>query len=151
VVLGKSGPTQGAALLGHGNAGATIELFLTVAGTCIASAMLGLIISSLVRSSEQIMPLFVVSIMAQLVLCGGMVPVTGRLGLDQLSFVTPARWGYAAAASTVDLRHLIPGSMLPQDRFWAHTTKIWLLDMGMLAGLSLFYACFVRWKLRLRR
>ena len=31
------------------------------------------------------MPLFVVAVMAQLVLCGGMVPVTGRLGLDQLS------------------------------------------------------------------
>ena len=66
-----------------------------------ASAMLGLVISSLVRSSEQIMPLFVVAVMAQLVLCGGMVPDTGRLGLDQLSFAMPARWGYAAAASTV--------------------------------------------------
>jgi len=151
VVLGKSAPTQGAVLLGHGNVGATIELFFTVAATCVASAMLGLVISSLVRSSEQIMPLFVVSIMAQLVLCGGMVPVTGRLGLDQLSFVMPTRWGYAAAASTVDLRHLVPGSLIPEDRFWQHTSKIWLIDMGMLAGLSLFYACFVRWKIRLRR
>jgi ABC transport system ATP-binding/permease protein len=151
VVLGKSAPTQGALLLGHGDVGATVELFLTVAATCVASAMLGLVISSLVRSSEQIMPLFVVSIMAQLVLCGGMVPVTGRLGLDQLSFVMPARWGYAAAASTVDLRHLVPGSLIPEDRFWQHTSKIWLIDMGMLAGLSLFYACFVRWKIRLRR
>ena len=151
VVLGKSAPTQGAVLLGHGNVGATIELFFTVAATCVASAMLGLVISSLVRSSEQIMPLFVVSIMAQLVLCGGMVPVTGRLGLDQLSFVMPTRWGYAAAASTVDLRHLVPGSLIPEDRFWQHTSKIWLIDMGMLVGLSLFYACFVRWKIRLRR
>ena len=151
VVLGKSAPTRGALLLGHGNVAATIELFLTVAATCVASAMLGLVISSLVRSSEQIMPLFVVSIMAQLVLCGGMVPVTGRLGLDQLSFVMPARWGYAAAASTVDLRHLVPGSLIPEDRFWEHTSKIWLIDMGMLAGLSIFYACFVRWKIRLRR
>jgi len=151
VVIGKGAPTQGAVLLGHGTFGATIELFLTVAGTCVTSAILGLAISSLVRSSEQIMPLFVVSIMAQLVLCGGMVPVTGRLGLDQLSFVMPARWGYAAAASTVDIRHLVPASLLPQDRFWQHTSKIWLIDMGMLAALSVFYAGFVRWKLRLRR
>ena len=97
------------------------------------------------------MPLFVVTVMAQLVLCGGMVPVTGRLGLDQLSFAMPARWGYAAAASTVDLRHLVPDSLLSQDRFWQHTSKIWLLDMGMLAALSLFYAGFVRWRIRLRR
>ena len=149
VVVGKGAPTQGAVLLGHGTSGATVELFATVAATCVASAILGLAISSLVRSTEQIMPLFVVSIMAQLVLCGGMVPVTGRLALDQLSFAMPARWGYAAAAATVDVRHLVPGSLLPQDRFWQHTSKIWLIDMGMLAALSLFYAGFVRWKIRL--
>ena len=97
------------------------------------------------------MPLFVVAVMAQLVLCGGMVPVTGRLGLDQLSFAMPTRWGYAAAASTVDVRHAgarfgaAPGPVLG-----AHP-KIWAFDMGMLAALSLFYACFVRWKIRLRR
>ncbi len=151
VVIGKSAPTRGAVLLGHSTVGATVELFATVAATCVASAILGLAISSLVRSSEQIMPLFVVAVMAQLVLCGGMVPVTGRLGLDQLSFAMPARWGYAAAASTVDLRQLVPGSLVPQDRFWEHTAKVWLLDIGMLAALSLFYAGFVRWKIRLRR
>jgi energy-coupling factor transporter ATP-binding protein EcfA2 len=151
VVIGKSAPTHGAVLFGHSTAGATLELFATVAATCVASAILGLAISSLVRSSEQIMPLFVVTVMAQLVLCGGMVPVTGRLGLNQLSWAMPARWGYAAASSTVDLRHLVPDSLLSQDRFWQHTSKIWLLDMGMLAALSLFYAGFVRWKIRLRR
>jgi ABC-type multidrug transport system ATPase subunit len=151
VVIGKSAPSRGGVLLGHGTVAATVELFATVAATCVASAILGLAISSLVRSSEQIMPLFVVAVMAQLVLCGGMVPVTGRLGLDQLSFVMPARWGYAAAASTVDLRHLVPDSLLSQDRFWQHTSKAWLLDMGMLAALSLIYFGFVRWKIRLRR
>ncbi|MEM6107747.1 FHA domain-containing protein [Mycobacterium sp. 050272] len=151
VVIGKSAPTRGGLLLGHGTVAATVELFATVAATCVASAILGLAISSLVRSSEQIMPLFVVAVMAQLVLCGGMVPVTGRLGLDQLSFVMPARWGYAAAASTVDLRHLVPDSLLSQDRFWQHTVKTWLFDMGMLGALSLCYLAFVRWKIRLRR
>jgi ABC transport system ATP-binding/permease protein len=151
VMIGKGMPTRGAVLLGHSNLAATVELFATVAATCVASAILGLAISSLVRSSEQIMPLFVVAVMAQLVLCGGMVPVTGRLGLDQLSWLMPARWGYAAASSTVDVRHLVPGSLLPQDRFWQHTREIWLFDMGMLAALAVFYAGFVRWKIRLRR
>ncbi len=151
VVVGKGAPSQGAVLLGHSTVAATGELFLTVAAACVASAVLGLAISSLVRSSEQIMPLFVVAVMAQLVLCGGMVPVTGRLGLDQLSWLMPARWGYAAAASTVDLRHLVPPTLLPQDQFWQHTRHFWLLDMGMLAGLTVFFACFVRWKIRLRR
>jgi ABC transport system ATP-binding/permease protein len=151
VVAGKGAPTRGGLVLGHGTVAATFELFFTVAATCVASALLGLGISAVVRSTEQIMPLFVVSIMAQLVLCGGMVPVTNRIVLEQVSTVVPARWGYAAAASTVDVRALVPGSLLPQDRFWQHTSKIWLLDMGTLAALSVFYACFVRWKLRLRR
>jgi ABC-type multidrug transport system ATPase subunit/predicted component of type VI protein secretion system len=151
VVIGKSAPTRGGVLLGSSTVAATIELFVTVAATCVASAILGLAISSLVRSTEQIMPLFVVAVMAQLVLCGGMVPVTGRLGLDQLSFVMPARWGYAAAASTVDLRHLVPDTLLSQDRFWQHNSKTWLIDIGMLTGLSVLYLGFVRWKIRLRR
>jgi ABC transport system ATP-binding/permease protein len=151
VVVGKGAPTRGAVVMGHGTVPATVELFTTVAATCVASAILGLAISAVVRSTEQVMPLFVVAVMAQLVLCGGMVPVTGRLGLDQLSFAMPTRWGYAAAASTVDVRTLVPGSMLPQDRFWEHTPKIWLFDMGMLAALSLLYACFVRWRIRLKR
>ena len=151
VLVGKGAPSQGAVLLGRSTGAAAGELFLAVAAACVASAVLGLAISSLVRSSEQIMPLFVVAVMAQLVLCGGMVPVTGRLGLDQLSWLMPARWGYAAAASTVDLRHLVPPTLLPQDQFWQHTRHFWLLDMGMLAGLTVSYACFVRWKIRLRR
>jgi ABC transport system ATP-binding/permease protein len=146
VVAGKSAPTQGAVLLGE----PTVELFTAVAATCITSAILGLLISSLVRSSEQIMPVFVVMVMAQLVLCGGIVPITGRLGLNQLSWVMPARWGYSAAAATVDLRHLVPPTMLPQDRLWQHTPHLWLLDMGMLAALSVIYGGFVRWKIRLR-
>ena len=67
---------------GRGAAGHTshhLELFVTVAATCVASAILGLALSAVAQSNEQIMPLLVVSIMAQLVLCGGMIPVTGRL------------------------------------------------------------------------
>ncbi|MBO0863751.1 MAG: ATP-binding cassette domain-containing protein, partial [Mycobacterium sp.] len=147
VILGKGAPTRGATVLGN----PTLELFVTVAATCVASAILGLLMSSLVRSSEQIMPLLVVSIMAQLVLSGGLVPVTGRLLLDQVSWVMPSRWGYAAAASTIDVRSLVPGSLEPADRFWQHTSTAWLFDMSMLAALSVFYAGFVRWKIRLHR
>lgn len=147
VILGKSAPARGAVLLGS----PTLELYLTVAATCVTSALLGLVLSSLVRSSEQIMPLFVVSIMAQLVLCGGMVPVTNRIVLDQLSWITPSRWGYASAASVVDLRSLVPDSLLPQDRLWRHTPSAWLFDLAMLAALAMFYAGFVRWKIRLQR
>ncbi|OBI81105.1 ABC transporter ATP-binding protein [Mycobacterium sp. 1245805.9] len=147
VLVGKGAPSQPPVLLGN----ASFELFVTVAATCVASAVLGLVLSSLARSNEQIMPLLVVSLMLQLVLAGGMVPVTGRIFLDQLSWVMPSRWGYAASASTVDLRALVPGSLVQQDGHWAHTRGAWLLDMWMLVALSVIYSAIVRWRIRLTR
>jgi ABC transport system ATP-binding/permease protein len=89
--------------------------------------------------------------MLQLVLAGGLIPVTGRMFLDQLSFAIPARWGYAASAATVNLRALVPGSLVPKDSHWVHTRSAWLFDMAMLVVLSLVYAGIVRWRIRLKR
>jgi ABC-type multidrug transport system ATPase subunit len=146
-ILGKGAPTGRAALLGN----ATLELYVTVAATCISAAIFGLLLSSLARSNEQIMPLLVVSLMAQLVLSGGMVPVTDRAFLDQLSWAMPSRWGYAASASTVDLWTLMPGPVGSKDSHFKHTAGTWLFDMGMLAVLSVVYAGFVGWRSRLKR
>jgi ABC-type multidrug transport system ATPase subunit len=126
----------------------TLELYVDVAATCVAAAMVGLALSALAKSNEQIMPLLVVAIMSQLVFSGGMIPVTDRLGLDQISWVTPARWGFASTASTIDLIRLVPGT--PQDSHWKHTPSTWLFVMAMLAALSTIYLGFVRWKLRLK-
>ncbi len=145
VVYGKGAPTRGAVLLGS----STLELFVDIAATCVASAILGLALSALARSNEQIMPMLVVAVMAQLVFSGGMIPVTDRLVLDQMSWATPARWGFAAAASTTDLSLLEPRPLSPKDPHWVQKPSAWLFDMAMLAVLSLFYAGFVRWKIRL--
>jgi ABC transport system ATP-binding/permease protein len=145
-VWGKGGPTRGAAALGKPE----LELFADVAATCVASAMLGLALSAVAKSNEQIMPLLVVAVMSQLVFSGGMIPVTARVGLDQMSWVTPARWGFASSASTVDLTFLEPGPQLPKDSHWKHTASAWGFDMGMLALLGFCYLGFVRWKIRLK-
>ena len=97
------------------------------------------------------MPLLVVAVMSQLVFSGGMIPVTARIGLDQMSWVTPARWGFAASASTVDLLTVeanVPS--VAQDAHWHHTPGAWWFDMGMLVAISVFYLSFVRWKIRLK-
>ncbi|OBJ10110.1 ABC transporter ATP-binding protein [Mycobacterium sp. 1165196.3] len=146
-ILGKGAPTRPALLLGS----ATLELYVATAAMCVAAAMVGLVLSSLARSNEQIMPLLVVSLMLQLVLCGGMVPVTNRLGLDQMSWAVPSRWGYAAQASTVDLWAIEPGPLAPKDRHFKHTASTWLFDVGMLALLTIVYAGFVGWRSRLKR
>ncbi len=146
-ILGKGAPTRPPLLLGS----ATLELYVATAAMCVAAAMVGLVLSSLARSNEQIMPLLVVSLMLQLVLCGGMVPVTNRIGLDQMSWAVPSRWGYAAQASTVDLWTIEPGPLAPKDRHFKHTAATWLFDVGMLALLTIVYAGFVGWRSRLKR
>lgn len=146
VILGKGAPTQGAVVLGN----SSLELFVDIAGTCVAAAILGLALSAVARTADQIMPLLVVSIMSQLVFSGGMIPVTDRLVLDQMSWFTPARWGFAASASTVDLIKLVPGPLTPKDAFWEHTPHAWIFDMAMLAALCIGYAALVRWKIRLK-
>jgi ABC-type multidrug transport system ATPase subunit len=146
-ILGKGAPTRPALLLGS----ATLELYVATAAMCVAAAMIGLVLSSLARSNEQIMPLLVVSLMLQLVLCGGMVPVTDRIGLDQMSWAVPSRWGYAAQASTVDLWTIEPGPLAPKDRHFKHTAGTWLCDVGMLVLLTVVYAGIVGWRSRLKR
>jgi ABC transport system ATP-binding/permease protein len=148
VRLGKGAPTEPALVFGD----PTFQLFITVAATCVASAVLGLLLSALANSSEQITPLLVVSIMSQLVLSGGMIPVYQRLGLEQLSWVLPGRWGYAAAASSVDIPKLVHVPQIPtNDPVWQHSKHILWFDLGMLMLLSFGYAAFVRWHIRLKR
>jgi ABC transport system ATP-binding/permease protein len=128
----------------------TLELYVDVAACCVAAAMTGLALSALAKSNEQIMPLLVIAIMSQLVFQGGMIPVTGRIVLDQLSWVTPARWGFATTASTIDLLRLVPGPLTPQDSHWRHTPGAWWFNMAMLGAICVGYISFVRWKIRLK-
>ncbi|MDT5306790.1 MAG: transport system ATP-binding/permease protein [Mycobacterium sp.] len=148
MVIGKGSPSHGGALLGHGVFHGVLELYLGLALTAITSAMVGLALSSLARSTEQVLPMLVVTIMVSMVLAGGLIPVTGRLVLDQLSWLVPARWGFAASASTVDLNSV--EAALPADRLWRHVPSAWLHDTGMLVVLAVVLAGLVRFRLRLR-
>jgi hypothetical protein len=148
MTIGKGAPPHGGVLLGHDVAQGVVELYLTLAATAVASAMVGLALSSLARSTEQVLPMLVVTIMVSMVLAGGLIPVTGRLLLDQISSLVPGRWGFAAAASTVDLNNI--EAALPADRLWRHLPSAWLLDMGMLVLLAVVFISIVRFRLRLR-
>jgi ABC transport system ATP-binding/permease protein len=128
----------------------TLELYVDMAACCVAAAMVGLALSALAKSNEQIMPLLVIAIMSQLVFQGGMIPVTGRVVLDQMSWFTPARWGFAATASTIDLIRLVPGPLTPQDSHWKHTPGAWWFNMAMLGLICIGYLSLVRWKIRLK-
>jgi ABC transport system ATP-binding/permease protein len=139
--IGK-GPPLDAVVLGSPR----LELFVDIAATSVAAAILGLVVSGFAPNSSQVLPLMVVTVMAQLVLAGGFIPVTNR-PLDPVSWLLPARWGLAATASTTDLTNTV--AVIPQDSHWKHTASAWTFDIVMLGVLSVYYLAFVRWKIRL--
>jgi hypothetical protein len=65
-----------------------------------------------VDTSDKAMPLLVVVVMFQVVLSGGIFPLHGKAGLEEVSWFAPSRWGYAATASTVNLNAVIPPTAL---------------------------------------
>ena len=145
VLVGKGGPTRGAVLLGNSAA----ELYVTLAVTALIAAVNGMALSAAARSQDQILPMLVISVMLSIVLAGGLIPVTGRLVLNQLSWMLPARWGFAASASTVDLRHL--AALVPaNETLWTHDPTWWLLDMIILMLLGVATIGFIRWRIRLK-
>jgi ABC-type multidrug transport system ATPase subunit/pSer/pThr/pTyr-binding forkhead associated (FHA) protein len=129
VLARKAGPA-GSVMLGSG----AIELLLAVAATAFVSAVLGLLISSFASTSEQVMPLLVVSVMMQLVMCGGLIPIAGRAVLAQLSWLAPSRWGYAMGASTANVQALLPSAA--DDALWAHDAPTWILSALVLTVLA---------------
>src|SRR5690606_3689958 len=133
VRLFRPGPEE-AVLLGSG----TLEVMVAVAASAVASTVLGLLVSALMTTVEQTTPPLVVVVMAQLVLCGGVIPVSGRAMLEQLSWLAPARWGYASAAATVDLKTVVPTA--PDDVLWSHHPVAWLGGRTAMAALTAIVA-----------
>jgi ABC transport system ATP-binding/permease protein len=113
-LIGRPLPAHGALLTSQ----PLVELMLAMFLLSVASMTLGLLISSLVDTSDKAMPLLVVVVMFQVVLSGGIFPLHGKVGLDQVSWLSPSRWGFAAAASTTNLNKVLPptGLSLPALR-----------------------------------
>jgi ABC-type multidrug transport system ATPase subunit/pSer/pThr/pTyr-binding forkhead associated (FHA) protein len=149
VVIGLTGRTMPA----HGALTSPLpELMLAMAGLAIVSMAMGLLVSAAVSTSEKTMPLLVLLSLAQVILCGALVALPGKVGLEQLAWLAPSRWGMAATAATVDLNHLQPPlHNTAPDTLWRHDQATWLKDMGVLAGLGLAFIVIAWWRLeRLR-
>jgi ABC-type multidrug transport system ATPase subunit len=129
-----------------------LELMLAMAGLAIVSMAMGLLVSAAVSTSEKTMPLLVLLSLAQVILCGALIALPGKIGLEQLAWLAPSRWGMAATAATVDLNHLQPPLHdTPPDSLWRHDQAAWLKDMGILGGLGLAFLGVAWWRLeRLR-
>jgi hypothetical protein len=124
-----------------------VELVIAMALLAIVSMTLGLLISSAVSTSEKGLPLLFVSVMAQVVFTGGVFPIAGKVGLEQVAWLSPSRWGFGAVASTTNLAVITPGSK--PDPLWTHSATTWLTDIGLLLALGVVFTV-ITWR-RLER
>jgi hypothetical protein len=122
-----------------------LELFVALGLTAMASLVTGLLLSSLVKSSEQVMPLFVVFIMAQLVLNGGLLQINAGSFVDSLSIFVIARWGFAMSASSTNLAAISPS--LDEDPLWVHDLATWATSGVLLVGTAIVLTTLTRLRL----
>ncbi|MFF8844295.1 FHA domain-containing protein [Streptomyces sp. NPDC015127] len=116
-----------------------LEIALAVALLSVCAMLLGLVISALVRKEEVTMPLLVLITMVQIVFCGALVKVYGVVGLEQLAWPVPGRWGFAATAATIDIGRIVPKAEY-DDPLFEHAAGVWLLSMAVMVAY-----CAVLW------
>ncbi len=124
-LLGRSGLDR-SVLLASGR----IEIVVAVVMVTFTSMVVGLAISACIHNADRGMPLLVIVVMVQLILSGSLLPVQGRAGLEQLSWLVPAQWAYAMGVSTANLA-------LPTDNaLWRHDLYMWMAAATVLAALA---------------
>jgi ABC-type multidrug transport system ATPase subunit/pSer/pThr/pTyr-binding forkhead associated (FHA) protein len=128
-VLGLPPPEE--ALVLHSS---SIEVAVAVVTVTVVSMLIGLLISTLIANADRGMPLLVLVVMAQLILCGGLFPVPNAL--EQVSWLLPSRWGYSMGASTVGLNYLRSQIGGQEDPLWGHSSVHWLVALGASAALA---------------
>lgn len=134
-LLGRGGPAQ-TLVLGS----PLLEIIVPVAMVTTSCTMLGLCVSALARSLAQTTPVLVVAVMSMLVLSGGLFELAGEAVLNQVSWLSPTRWSFAAGASTVDLLSMVPSL---EDSLWSHSAGSWwrailllAVQIGLLTGAA---------------
>ncbi len=142
VIADKGGPVRGAALLHD----ATAELYVSVAVTAVVSAVVGLALSTLGKSLREVLPLVVPVILVSALFNGSLVQLVSKPGFEQISWFVPAQWGFAASASTVNLRRV--DALAADSEVWTHYSGWWVFDMTMLVLFGVAAAGFALYRLR---
>ncbi|MEU8793113.1 FHA domain-containing protein [Streptomyces sp. NPDC048643] len=116
-----------------------VELTIPIMALGFASMMFGLVISSLVKTAEKTMPLLVMFAIVQVVFTGCLFILNGTPGVNQFSYLMPARWAVAASGTTLDFNNIFPNQDDPSntDPLWDHTAGAWALDMVALIALGI--------------
>ena len=146
-LIGTKVPPNGVVIPGT----AVTEIFVDLAVLSVTSMLIGLLISTLVSKSDQVMPVLVGVTIVQLALSGGLFPLAN--GLGDIAAIAPARWGLGALGSTINL-NVIQASISqgpygqPPDLVWTHTPAEWGLNIAMMFAIGA--VCLMIAWLRLR-
>ncbi|MFK4264877.1 FHA domain-containing protein [Streptomyces milbemycinicus] len=132
------------------------ELCVSIIAIGFTSMMVGLVISSLVKTAEKTMPLLVMFAIVQVVFTGILFKIYGQLGIEQFAYLMPSRWAVGAAGATLDLGPGPGHTMAPWDRkkpndtdpLWEHATSQWAIDILVLVALGVICAFVVARLLR---
>jgi hypothetical protein len=145
-------------------ASGSLELMLALAGIGVVSVGIGLLISATVSDTAKALTALPLVILATLLLSGLVVPTSGRVGIQEVTYLNPVQWGSSAAAVSVDLRastgcppslagvdvpdELPGGEACTNDR-WERSASTQAINFAGLVGWSLlllFLAGFAsRW------
>lgn len=165
ISLGGRKMPDGGALFGS----AGFELVITLWLSGMTALALGLMISAMVSKADKAMTLLPLLLIPQMVLCGGVLNLNDTPALKPISYVVSARWGFAAAAATVDLKkvevtaaanaadtagtdpdtdlNVANVSKNDNDPLWKHKGGVWFVDIMILAMMSALFVLLAWWAL----
>lgn len=125
-------------------ASAYLEILLLVSLLGFASMCLGLVISALLSSTEQAMPILVGLTMGQVVLSGALPGKNeGIMGL--LAPLSPSYWSMNSLASSVNLIRISLNNDPDLTQRWENTLSVMRLGVFSVAGMALIFlvACYL--------
>jgi ABC-type multidrug transport system ATPase subunit/serine/threonine protein kinase len=129
------------ALLGDG----ITEIVVALIAVTISIMALGLLVSAVIANPDRGMPIMVVVLLMQLLLCGMLFQIHGTPILEQVSWLMPARWGYAMGAATAGLPGM-PGT--DADPLWE--PDAWPIGLGVQVALIVVFTASALFFLRKR-
>ncbi|QRX91558.1 FHA domain-containing protein [Streptomyces noursei] len=125
-----------------------VEMTIAIIALGFTSMMVGLIISSLVKTAEKTMPLLVMFAIVQVVFTGVLFQLFDTVGVSQVSWLMPSRWAVAALGATEDMNTLLPWEPGNPDPLWKHQTGVYVMDVIILVALGVTLALVVSRLLR---
>ncbi|MFI1201521.1 FHA domain-containing protein [Streptomyces sp. NPDC020883] len=125
-----------------------VEMTIAIIALGFTSMMVGLIISSLVKTAEKTMPLLVMFAIVQVVFTGVLFQLFDTVGVSQVSWLMPSRWAVAALGATEDMNTLLPWEPGHPDPLWKHQTGVYVMDVVILVALGVTLALVVARLLR---